>query len=116
MTEPALQASAAVIAVAAGRRGEAVRQLMSAVEGTRSGRGWNCRIPSLLRGVRAAGAGPEPEAFRAAILEMFERTRAWSSLFAGLSSERDLRLLAAMGRLSPDIARRLDLESRVQRG
>jgi hypothetical protein len=111
-----LQASAAVIASAAGWRGEAAERLKSAVEGLRSGAGWNRRIPSLLRGVRLAGGGPDPEAFRVSILEMFERTRAWSSLFLGLSSERDLRLLAALGRLSPDMLRRLELESRVQRG
>jgi FkbM family methyltransferase len=116
MTEPALQASAAVIAAAAGWRGVAAERLKSAVEGIRSGRGWNRRIPSLLRGVRGAGTGPDPEAFRVAILEGFERIRAWSSQFAGLSSERDLRLLAAMGRLSSDIVRRLEMESRVQRG
>jgi FkbM family methyltransferase len=116
MTEPALQASAAVIAASAGSRGEAVTRLKSAVEATCPGRGWNHRIPSLLRGVRDVGTAPNPEAFRVAILEMFERTRAWSSRFTGLSNERDFRLLAAMGRLSPDIARRLDLESRVRRG
>jgi FkbM family methyltransferase len=115
MTEPALQASAAVIAAAAGWRGEAAERLKSAVGATCSGRGWNHRIPSLLRGVRDVGTAPDPEAFRVAILEMFERTRAWSSLFGGVSDERGLRLLAVMGRLSPDILRRLDLETRVQR-
>jgi FkbM family methyltransferase len=115
MTEPALQASAAVIAAAAGWRGVAAERLKSAVEATCSGREWNHRIPSLLRGVRDVGTAPDPEAFRVAILEMFERTRAWSSLFVGVSDERGLRLLAAMGRLSPDILRRLDLEARVQR-
>jgi FkbM family methyltransferase len=115
MTEPALQASAAVIAAAAGWRGEAAERLKSAVEATCSGREWSHRIPSLLRGVRDVGTAPDPEAFRVAILEMFERTRAWSSLFGGVSDERGLRLLAVMGRLSPDILRRLDLETRVQR-
>jgi hypothetical protein len=62
------------------------------------------------------GSRPDAESLRIAILEMFERSRAWSSLFAGLFDERSFRLLAALGRLSPDIVRRLDLESRIRRG
>lgn len=113
--EPAVQASLAVIASAFGRRREANEHLIAALKAMRENPAWNRRVPSLLRGVRPIGSSPDRDSLRIAILETFERTRAWSSLFAGLSDERELRLLAAMGRLSPDICRRLDLESRVRR-
>lgn len=113
--EPAVRASSAVIASAFGRRGEAGLQLIAALKTMRADPSWNRRIPSLLRGVRAIGSKPDSESLRIAILETFERTRAWSSQFAGLSDERGLRLAAALGRQSPDIARRLHLASRVQR-
>ena len=114
--EPAVQASRAVIASAFGRRTEANQHLISALEAMRADPSWNRRVPSLLRGVRPMGSRPDAESLRIAILEMFERSRAWSSLFAGLFDERSFRLLAALGRLSPDIVRRLDLESRIRRG
>lgn len=114
--EPGVQASLAMIASALGSRGEANRHLAEALQALQRRRDWNRRIPSLLRGVRPRGSDPDPESFRIAILEAFERSRAWSSHFAGLSDERALRLWAALGRLSPDIVRRLDLESRVRRG
>ena len=111
---PAALASGAVIAWHAGARalgnrlaGQAAQQLAASPNGPHV-------VPSLLRGVRPPGAPPDLLGFRTAVVSEWECRRAWSSYFVGIAAIQQLRIALALGRSTPEVARRLDLVSRLQ--